>query len=179
MLRKNRFLFIILLFAFDTARALGQRQVVQHACPPNQGVHLHVGNIDDGKKHVFTGNIAGLKIQGNVDSGSEVEVNALPGCRTVHITGKIDGRSVVSISVTGDVTIGEKIDGASAVGITTNGDVTIGPDRIDGASNVTVYRCRNFRVKGKIDNPNTQVSVNNTGTFRVDDGIKNGNVTHR
>jgi hypothetical protein len=175
-----------------------ERETVPHRCL-NDGTEIFTGNLDDGKKHVFSGRVRDLKIGGKVDGSSELDVTALE-CGDVTITGKIDGKGVARIFVKGHVTVGGEINGGSQVTIVTrgnvkiggqinnprtrveiktNGDVEIGGD-IDGGSAIIVNRCRNFRFTGgKVDNPDTRIIVNHTGLWNVPpDRIKNGTVAH-
>jgi hypothetical protein len=167
-------LFIMLTLA--TGVAYSQKKTVSKT-PNHNDPEIWTGNIDDRTVFDCKGKVGTLWIKGKIDGASEVVLKELTILGGVTVDDKIDGGSKVYFKAGNDVNIGGTIDNPrTEVEIITTGDVIIGGD-INGGCKVTVT-CKNFTVKGEINNAKTRVLVNNSGTFAVLGGVKAGFVSH-
>lgn len=92
----------------------------------------------------------------------------------IHVQGKIDGGSQVSLtSRTGSITVDGKIDGSSSANLTAQGDIRIGATgdggnrKIDGSSTATLTsHAGRIRIDGKIDG-SSHVTLSSEGEIRI------------
>jgi hypothetical protein len=118
----------------------------------------------DGGNTRFTGIIGTFKVP-SINGGSTLDCSQLHAA-DIRID-SVDGRSRVKLRATNSIHITGKIDGRSEVLINApRADVIVG-GKIDGQSTLTV-KCRNLSINDKIDGgPYTKVIVDLTGTLSV------------
>jgi hypothetical protein len=122
----------------------------------------------------------GLTITSDLDGTNQTQTVA----GDIHIQGKIDGGSTVSLTSTaGSITIDGKIDGGSKVRLQAAGNITIGvvggdgDKKIDGGSRVTAVSGGAISLGNKIDGCPAPLIVGEctTVTFVAANGITIGN----
>ena len=121
-----------------------------------------VYHVDDGDIHVT----------GKVDHYSTAILVSNGG--SITIDGKVDNNSNVSLTATGEITIGgEAIDGGStAVLVSSGGSITVA-GKLDGASRVSPTAAGNIHLEGKIDNNSIAQMVSHHGSITIDGKVDN------